>query len=80
MLYCCEKATELQEKSLLVRLNIQERIGLKFHLALCKSCRLYVRQSVLIEKGLERLFSKEIETPQSLSAQAKERILKSLEE
>ncbi len=81
MLYTCKKATELLEKSRLVGLSPMEQISLRFHFAVCKPCRVYKQQSAIIEKSLDKLFSQKLsdQTAETLSPQAKERILKALD-
>jgi hypothetical protein len=50
----CLKATELIEKKIHVRLNTQEQIRLTLHKSMCKACRLYEKQSRLIDHALKK--------------------------
>ncbi len=45
----CKSATEMVEKSALEHFSIKEKIQLKFHLTICKTCRSYQKQSEAID-------------------------------
>lgn len=49
-LLSCKAATELMEKRLRKELTIGERFRLFLHTAMCDACRLYARQTTLLEK------------------------------
>ena len=40
----CKEVTQLASESLDRKLTLKERIGLRFHLMMCKLCTRYVRQ------------------------------------
>ncbi len=40
----CREVTQLASESLDRKLSLKERIGLRFHLMMCKLCTRYVRQ------------------------------------
>ncbi len=46
----CIKATELVEKKSLVTLSLMDSVKLKLHMSMCKACRLYMQQSLLVNK------------------------------
>lgn len=48
----CFKATELIEKSSVVKLSSFERIQLKLHLSVCDACKKYQIQSEVLDKAL----------------------------
>jgi len=56
----CEKATELIEKKIHFKLSLKEKVQLAMHLALCKPCSNYKKQSYLIEKTVPNIEFKEI--------------------
>lgn len=49
----CLKATELIEKGLHVKLSITERLQLAVHKSMCDACRMYEKQSGLIDQSLD---------------------------
>lgn len=52
----CEKATFLIEKQQVSKLSFIEILFLKIHLAACSVCRIYKRQSVIINQLAHKLF------------------------
>lgn len=46
----CLKATEFVEKKLYYKLSWKEKIQLKVHLRVCKTCSKYEKQSSLLDK------------------------------
>lgn len=52
LMLSCFKATELIEKSTVVRLSSIERFQLKIHLSVCDVCKQYKGQSELIDKAI----------------------------
>ncbi|MCC8408242.1 hypothetical protein LJ707_04825 [Mucilaginibacter sp. UR6-1] len=57
--YNCRKATLLIEKKQEVKLTMREKLELKLHLAGCSICRIYEKQSVLINLMMQKLFKEE---------------------
>lgn len=55
----CLKATELIEKKFDIKLSFSERMQLKAHKMMCNACRIYEKQSLVIEKGLKNDNEKE---------------------
>jgi len=49
----CLKATELIEKGLHVKLSITERLQLAIHKSMCDACRMYDKQSGIIDHSLD---------------------------
>jgi hypothetical protein len=54
--YNCRKATLLIEKKQFTPLTIGERVELRIHLAGCSLCRLFERQSIMINAMVRTLF------------------------
>ena len=54
--YNCREATYLIEKRQHVRLTIKERVHLVIHLSGCSVCRLFQRQSRMINRMVKGLF------------------------
>ncbi len=49
----CMKATELIEKGLHVKLSLTERLKLALHKSMCDACRIYEKQSEIIDHSLK---------------------------
>ena len=74
----CRRATELLSKLQDVPLNARERLALRLHLLICGWCRRYGQQIALVRASLLRdAATLETRGPR-LSAEARERILRSL--
>lgn len=78
----CKDVTRLISESMDTSLPIGKRIGVRFHLIICKWCARYERQLLLIRETVRHLAST-VEKPgeasgETLSEEAKERIRKSL--
>jgi len=78
----CRDVTQLISESMDTSLPIGKRLGVRFHLLMCKFCARYERQLLLIRETVRRIVGTD-ETPgeppgETLSEEAKERIRKSL--
>ena len=67
----CKKATFLVSKKEENKLSFGERIQLKMHLAICKLCRLFEKQSWLFSKHAQHMHE---HSDQRLSIKKKEEI------
>lgn len=77
----CKKATELIEKSEISPLSGTEKIQLKLHTSMCKACKSYKKQSVIIDKALSNWLDKEEKNENiSLSKKSKSNIINKLKE
>lgn len=76
--FSCWKITEMVESDAVTKLSILDRIRYKTHLALCRACRLYEKQSALIGKALSRLMSSSPEDVKPMDDLAKQKILDKL--
>lgn len=52
----CRKATFLIEKKQIGSITLRERLELKIHLAGCSVCRIFQKQSILINQMVKQLF------------------------
>ncbi len=50
----CLRASELIEKKIHIKLSFTEQMQLKAHKMMCEACSLYEKQSLILEKGIER--------------------------
>ncbi|MCB9188669.1 MAG: hypothetical protein H6599_05235 [Flavobacteriales bacterium] len=51
--WSCQKATELIDKKLVIKLSFKENLQLKVHKGICDACRTYEKQSRLLQNVLE---------------------------
>jgi len=58
IIYNCKKATLLIEKKEMGQLTLREFIELRIHLVGCSFCRLYKRQSLMINEMVKELFKR----------------------
>ncbi len=54
--YNCRQATFLIEKKQTSKITLREQFALKFHLAGCSVCRIYLKQSLTINRMVKNLF------------------------
>jgi hypothetical protein len=78
----CKDVTQLISRSMDASLPIGKRIGVRFHLLICRFCARYRRQLLLIREAARRVADapgrKEGSAGERLSAEARDRIRKSL--
>ena len=76
--YNCKQATFLIEKKQLKRLTFREEIELRIHLTGCSVCRLYKKQSAMINNLVQQLFhdsmKQELKLDDTFKKQMQERI------
>jgi predicted anti-sigma-YlaC factor YlaD len=77
----CRAATRLLSESLDRDLTRIERIGLRLHLIVCGACRAYRRQLAAMRRMIRRHLATggDADSEARLSAEARERILKTIE-
>ncbi|MGF7078633.1 hypothetical protein [Mucilaginibacter sp. UYCu711] len=56
IIYNCKRATFLIEKKLIDRLTLREKMELRIHLYGCSVCRIFDKQSAIINKMVQQLF------------------------
>lgn len=66
ILYNCRHATYLIEKRQHTSLTMKERVYLVIHLAGCSVCRLFLRQSRMINRAARELFQRSARQPHKL--------------
>ncbi len=77
----CKGASQLMSQSFDRRLGLMEKVGLRFHLVICKSCQIAYRQFDFLHQFCKRIAAEPVDVfsaQPGLSAQAQERILKEL--
>ena len=76
----CKQTSQLVSQSLDRRLTLQERFAVKVHLWICKYCRHFSRQLMVMRLGLQRMTqSLEDNTTLHMPSESKARIAKVLE-
>lgn len=75
MMISCEKATFLISKKEEGKLTIGEYLILSFHLAMCKFCKLFEKQSAFISRQ-----TKHFHSTAALSQESKTQIAQALEQ
>ncbi len=73
--FSCWKITEMVESDAVTKLSFWDRLKFNLHLAICKACRSYEKQSALIGKALSRMMSSSPEVVKRMDDLAKQRIL-----
>ena len=56
IIYNCKRATFLIEKKLIDRLTLREKMELRIHLYGCPVCRIFDKQSAIINNMVQQLF------------------------
>lgn len=74
LMLSCKKATELIEKQQLTPLRLTERFQLKLHKKMCAVCSAYEKQSILLDKALNKRFTQP-SSGEQLSHESKDRII-----
>ena len=76
----CKDASQLISEVQDRKLGLRERIGLRLHLWICDSCRLFEKQLGQLRQALRRGWGQgDLPTEIPLSQEARERIRKQLE-
>jgi len=77
----CKDTSQLMSQSFDRHLGLMEKVGLRFHLMICKSCQIAYRQLDFLHQFCRRIAAEPIDIismQPCLSAEAQERILKEL--
>ncbi len=72
----CPKATALIDKRTLGKLNTIEKMQLAMHTSVCKYCKLYTKQSALIDQLLNKHINPQVAAQKT--SELERRILSSL--
>ena len=73
--FSCMRITEMVESQERSKLSFGDRMKYNLHLAFCKACRSYEKQSALIGKALGRLMSASPEDVKTMDDTSKQKIL-----
>lgn len=76
----CEKATFMIEKKKFGTLSFTENLELKIHLAGCGPCRIYQRQSKIIDKVAFTTFNKSVDKELRLDEEYKKKLQQNIDE
>ena len=77
----CKDASQLMSQSFDRRLGLMEKVGLRFHLVICKSCQVAYRQLDFLHRFCQRIAAEPVvilSEQSGLTAEAQDRILKEL--
>lgn len=80
IIYDCHHATYLIEKGQHESLSLRDRMALLIHLSACSVCRLFRRQSRLINHALHGLFGTSADRVHSLDESIKREMQKKINE
>jgi hypothetical protein len=74
----CEPSSRLASESFDRDLSLTERLAMRGHELVCRSCRRFHRQLVALREAIRRRSLASAGLPESLSAEARRRIIQSL--
>jgi hypothetical protein len=80
VIYNCKQATYLIEKKSVKRLSLRESIELRIHLYGCGFCRLFSKQSQVINEMVKELFKSSMHRPIRLDDDYKKELQDRIEE
>jgi hypothetical protein len=80
IIYNCKQATLLIEKRAIQRLSFREFIELRIHLYGCSFCRLYKKQSRVINEMVQELFHGSMKAGMRLNDDFKKELQERIEE
>ncbi|TDD95533.1 hypothetical protein [Flavobacterium cellulosilyticum] len=78
MVNSCKKTTELIDKQLFKPLTTIEKMQLKVHKSMCKTCQAYEHQSKFIDKIISNWFNGNSKTKEKLAKERKNKILEEI--
>lgn len=78
MVNSCKKTTELIDKRLFSPLTVKEKMQLKVHKAMCKTCSAYENQSKIIDKIIGKWFNGDAKAKVKLPEETKNKIIKEI--
>ena len=73
--FSCMSITEMVESNERNKLSFGDRLRYNMHLAFCRACRSYEKQSVLIGKAISRLMNSSPQDLKTLDESSKQKIL-----
>lgn len=78
MVNSCKKTTELIDKQLFMPLTAKEKMQLKVHKSMCKTCTAYEHQSKVIDSIIGKWFTGKSKIKVKLPEEAKAKILEEI--
>lgn len=79
LMFSCKKTAELIDKNEILPLKFSERLILKYHNTICRTCHHYKKQSKIIDNTFEKFAMQQL-NKKIISTKTKTNILKMLEE
>lgn len=73
--FSCLRITEMVESKERNKLSFGDRLRYNMHLAFCKACKSYEKQSALIGKAIGRLMTSSPQDQMAMDGTAKQKIL-----
>ncbi len=80
IIYNCKQATFLIEKKSIKKLTFRESVELRIHLFGCSFCRLYKKQSQVINEMVQELFHSSMHSESRLDDSFKKELQERIEE
>ena len=80
IIYNCKQATYLIEKKSIKRLSFRETIELRIHLFGCSFCRIYSKQSRVINDMVQELFRSSVQSGYRLNDDFKKELQQRIED
>ena len=80
IIYNCKQATFLIDKKATSRLSLREMIELRIHLYGCSFCRIYKKQSRMINEMVQELFRSSMQADRKLDDNFKKELQVRIEE
>ncbi len=77
LLHNCKEASLLAIKSKEEKISLRQKLEMRFHLYICKCCRNFQKQSVLIDEALKIYFEPQqspLKMPEDFKAKIKENL------
>lgn len=78
MVNSCKKTTELIDKQQITSLTAKEKMQLKVHKTMCKTCSAYEHQSKVIDNIISKWFNGKSKTNVKLPQERKNKILEEI--
>jgi len=78
LLKTCKKTTELIDKQMLTSLTLKEKVQLKAHKAICKTCNSYEKQSKLLDAFITKRFASSYKKMSILDEEKKIKIIEEI--
>ena len=79
-MYNCKEVTQMVSESLDRKLPLHQRMGMRFHLSMCRFCSRFRKQLLILRKAMrvQDSYVEDAKHPLTLNTKTKERIKRSL--